>query len=76
MLLDSFKAKFLVATLIAIVAVFYQLTIDDDILVVEKAVVVAKSPLNTFEFLTRLDDYPAVSAFLAFIWSCSFLSDF
>ncbi len=60
-MLNSFKAKFLVAIMIAIVGVLYQLRIHDDILLVDKDVVVAKSPLHAFEFLTRLDDYPTVS---------------
>jgi hypothetical protein len=61
MFLDSFKSRLLLAILIALVGVLYQLTAESDILIIEKDVVVAKSPVHVFEFLTRMDDYPSVS---------------
>jgi hypothetical protein len=61
MVLNKIWQKLFVSLFIAAISILSQLETLDDILIVNKDVVVAKNPVYAFEFITNFEEYPSVT---------------
>lgn len=61
--MDNIGFKLMTSILISVIATLYQLETDDELLIMDKGVMLSKNRTFVFDFLTKLEDYPAVNTF-------------
>jgi hypothetical protein len=59
-LFKNFKIKLLISVIIAVISSLYQLESKDEFQVTEKVVMLSKTRLECYEFLTKFEEYPTV----------------
>lgn len=72
----NFKIKLLISVLIGVISSLYQIELKDELHVTSKKVMLSKNRLETFEYLSNLENYPNVSALLLVIQQNEFLRNF
>ena len=75
-LFKNFKYKLLISVLVGCLSSLYQMETKDELVVCEKKVMLSKPRLDVYEFLSNLENYPAVSIHPKFQYSYSFLAVF
>lgn len=65
----NFKLKLIISIMIGCFSSLYQMETKDELVVCEKKVMLAKQRLETFDFLSNLENYPKVQEYFILIFN-------